>query len=435
MPNQNSAPLPQDVHPQAYQPAAVNGPPGPQWGAAPPHAQQGPPTNPFDYDRNRMAAMQAGQPSQPVPGGQLPPYDHRDGGRQGVPPPPRPGSPRQEPMRYQEPPRSQPTPRRGSPSPRTHSAAPNMYQGPQPPPQGQPSQQPSHQQPPHRITNPNYGPHVPSAPPAAINGPPGQGPYGRMPSPGPESRPIPEVRPLVENRPPSAGSQYPPQTYQHHANPAGPPGIAGGAPAPAAALAAAEAAQREREERTPSAAPKRSYREWEDGNGADQKPPSGDEKRPRLDDGYGRRPSPSPRPRSPMRRYSPAPELRHLDERRMNDGYHPSEAAHHPPSLPAMHQGTPQPPQPFPNINDAIKDERKDFGPPPPPSTSVPPQSTPQPPPPPQQHHEAAARKMEVDEDYDDEGEDEKRPAPRVSSERNSPRSGAQPVGPEPVKV
>lgn len=60
--------------------------------------------------------------------------------------------------------------------------------------------------------------------------------------------------------------------------------------------------------------------------------------------------------------------------------YHPSEAAHHPPThgmpgqLPPMQQG---------------------------------------PPPPPQQHEpERAARKMDIDEEYDDSGEDEKKPRP-----------------------
>ena len=39
-PNQGNAPVPQDVHPQAYQPASVHGPAAPQWGA--PQPQQPP---------------------------------------------------------------------------------------------------------------------------------------------------------------------------------------------------------------------------------------------------------------------------------------------------------------------------------------------------------------------------------------------------------
>jgi len=37
---------------------------------------------------------------------------------------------------------------------------------------------------------------------------------------------------------------------------------------------------------------------------------------------------------------------------------------------------------------------------------------------------EPAARKMDVDEDYDDEGEEEKKAPGPVRSERNSPRTG-----------
>ena len=43
LPNQAGAPLPQDVHPQAYQPGALGGPPGQPWGA---QAHNGPPAGP-----------------------------------------------------------------------------------------------------------------------------------------------------------------------------------------------------------------------------------------------------------------------------------------------------------------------------------------------------------------------------------------------------
>lgn len=393
MPNQNSAPLPQDVHPQAYQPA-INGPPGPQWGA--PGLSQAPQPAPAptlnEYNR-RLAEMQQ---NPQLPPQQHNPYDQRDGIR---PPAPhtqaRPASPRPEPLRqYHDPARPGPPPRRGlSPSPKSHNAVPSWSQGPQglppqpPPPQ---TQLPPHQPPPpQRISNPNYGGPAASVPPppAGLNGPAHQGPmpgYNRMTSPPPE------VRPIVENRPQSAGSNYPHQTYQHHPNPSALGGMASGAPAPAAAFAAAEAAQREREDRTPSG-PKR-HREWEDDHTMAPKPPN-EEKRPRLDDHLMRRPSPPDRVPSPPRRSPPEAEARRLeDQRRINDGYHPSEAAHHPPTLPAMQHNLPplsHPPEPVAN------DERKE-------------------------QHEPAARQMDVDEDYDDEGEDDKR---NGKSERSSPRS------------
>lgn len=199
----------------------------------------------------------------------------------------------------------------------------------------------------------------------------------------------PEVRPIVENRAgsPRNGYQGP---YQHHADPASGGGIAGGAPAPASALAAAEAAARDREDRPPTAPPKR-LREWEDNDHVNPKPPSNDEKRQKLEEPHSRRPSPPPhRISSPqVPRHSPqdAP-----DARRFNDGYHPSEAAHHPPSLPPMTSAQP----PLPRMSETPKQERPE-------------------------HHEPAARHMEVDENYDDEGDDAK---PTVSkSERGSPRN------------
>lgn len=396
VPNQNSAPIPQDVHPQAYQPASINGPPGPQWGAqTPSQAPQGPiPPALGSGDWNRpLASIRDPQ----LPPQQLNQYDQRDPIR---PPtqhaPPRPASPRQEPLRqYQEPPRPNPSapPRRGlSPSPKTHNVAPNMYHVPPSlPPQGPPAQSQMQQhQPPNRISNPNYGPHPatvpppPPPPPTGLNGPPSQGPlppYGRMASPPPE------VRPIIENRVSSPGSNYPQQQYQHHPNPSSAGGIASGAPAPASAQAAAEAAARERDERTPTAPPKR-LREWEDESPMNQKPPTNDEKRQRLDEPHSRRTSPPHRIPSPPR-HSPHDSM---DARRLNDGYHPSEAAHNPPSLPSINAT-----QPMPRISETPKQERPE-------------------------HHEPAARQMDVDEDYSDGAEDEKRNGP-LKSERESPRT------------
>jgi glucose repression mediator protein len=432
-PNQGNAPIPQDVHPQAYQPASVHGPAAPQWGA--PQPQQ-PPQGPAPpalaasgWDRPLAQIRDTGLPPQ-----QLNPYEQREGIR-----PPtqhavqRPVSPRQEPARsYGEPPRpptngpgpqgpaGPPPPgpgplRRGmSPSPKTHHVAPSPYHAP--PPQHTP--QPLHSQPPtplhqsqppqpNRISNPNYGPgsHAgsvpppPPPPPTGLGGPSTQGPsqgpvlpYGRPASPPPE------VRPIVENRAgsPRNGYQGP---YQHHPDPSASSGIASGAPPPASALVAAEQAARDRDDRPPTAPPKR-HREWEDNEHVNPKPPTHDEKRQKLEEPHSRRPSPPHRMSSPqVPRHSPQDGP---DPRRFNDGYHPSEAAHHPPSLPSM-ASAPAPSR----ASEAPKPE----------------------------HHEPAARQMDVDENYDDEGEEAKPNAPK--SERGSPRSAPTngvPHAPTPVE-
>jgi hypothetical protein len=411
------APMPQDVHPQAYQNPGLQGPAAPQWNPQPQQPPHGPapPAVGGNSEWNRPLA-QIRDPG--LPPQQLNPYEQRDGIR---PPaqhtPHRPASPRQEPMRpYQEaprPPTNGPGPagpthppgpaplRRGmSPSPKTHSVAPSPYHPgpPQLPPQGPPppAQLPPHQQqPPTRITNPNYGPQAappgpPPPPPTGLNGPPSQGPRPpyRMNSPPP-----PEVRPIVENRAgsPRNGYQGPYQT--HHADSTG-GGIAGGAPAPASALAAAEAAARERDERPPTAPPKR-MREWDEGDHMNQKPPTNDEKRQKMEEPRSRRPSP------PVHRMSSPQVPRHSpqdapDARRFNDGYHPSEAAHHAPSLPPVNAA--QPPPPLPRMAETPKQERPE-------------------------HHEPAARHMDVDENYDDEGDETKPAVPK--SERSSPRTGS----------
>ncbi|KAF2114678.1 hypothetical protein BDV96DRAFT_577222 [Lophiotrema nucula] len=426
-PNQGSAPVPQDVHPQAYQPASIHGPAAPQWGAPQPQQPpQGPPPPALGGSEWNRPLAQIRDPG--LPPQQLNPYDQRESVRPQTQHA-RPASPRQEPMRpYQEPLRPTPNgpvlggpPRRGlSPSPKTHNVAPSPYHPGPPhlPPQAPPtpSQLPPHQQPqqqsqsgpPNRISNPNYGPHAanvpppPPPPPTGLGGSSNQGgpmpPYGRMGSP------VPEVRPIVENRAgsPRNGYQGP---YQHHADTSSTPAIGAGAPPPAAAMAAAEAAAREREERPPTAPPKR-MREWEDNDHMGPKPPASDEKRQKLEEPHSRRPSPPHRMSSPqVPRHSPqdAP-----DPRRFNDGYHPSEAAHHPPSLPPMNAAS-QPP--LPRMSETPKQERPE-------------------------HHEPAARHMDVDENYDDEGEDTKPNVPK--SERGSPRNGATngvPHAPIPVEA
>ncbi|MCJ1253394.1 hypothetical protein MMC24_001205 [Lignoscripta atroalba] len=384
LPNQqHSAPAPQDVHPQHYQAAGVGAPPGPQWGIpapAPGPPSQGPASASADWNNRRLAEIQHPQPQPPSH------YDQRDGLRQQLPP--RQPSPRQEQMRqYQEPHRHTPV-RRPSPPPNINHIAPSSYPGPQGLPQP-PSFQP--QQPvPTRIINPNYG--APSTGIATgiahpLNGGPGMPPIGRGNSPPPE------IRPIADDRVPSPGSGYPHQQYQHHPGPSQPGGIAAGAPPPTAALVAAEAAAaREREDRAPPTF-KRQF-EPEDDYKISNKKPANNESRGRLEDHHHHRASPPDRPVSPRdRQRRTSSEIRREDQRRANENYHPSEAAHHPQTLPAIHQQADH----LPPKADPSPDHRRE-------------------------PYEPAARKMDVDEDYDDEAEDEKRMG--GSGGRNSPQRG-----------
>lgn len=255
--------------------------------------------------------------------------------------------------------------------------------------------------------NPNYaGPAGGSLPPTpnGTNGPPpGSLPtYGRSGSP-----PRTEVRPILDNRMTSPKTGYPhQQSYSHHPDSSNPGGIAGGAPPPAAALAAAEAAASDRaNERPGSVGPKR-LREWEEEPAVVKKAAS-DENRARMDDMHHRRPSTPPQQEAFRRSSSEA--RRAEDQRRANENYHPSEAAHMPQthSLPAQlppMQSTPGPAQetqlPPPAPKDYPMEDRSNE--PRPESTVPPPQQAPAEP-------ERAARKVDVDEDYDDDAEDEKK--------------------------
>lgn len=181
-------------------------------------------------------------------------------------------------------------------------------------------------------------------------------------------------------------------------------------------------------DRPPSVASKR-LREWEDEPAI--KKPANEENRARMEDVRHRRPS-TPLRGDPYRRSPDAhrfEEQRRLEEQRMedqrradeirradeqqrhaNDGYHPSEAAHHPPAhampnhLPPMQQGpSPMPGTlherlpPTPAPKDYSQEERARLEHPPAPVT------------PQVNEPERAARKMDVDEDYDDSGEEEKK--------------------------
>lgn len=206
------------------------------------------------------------------------------------------------------------------------------------------------------------------------------------------------MRPLVEQRPSSAESGY--QPYPPH--PTGPSGIAAGAPAPLAALAAAEEAARNRTDDRPPAAPKR-LRDYED----ELKAMNGDEKRPRLDDSVPRPPSVTDR------RNSPSAHRASLDRALANsENYHPSEAAHHPPpvgptQLPAINSTAPNSAgSAAPSLPplEGMKEERE--------GSARPPARVEEPP----------ARKMDVDENYDD---DELEGKEKVS-ERSSPRTAGE---------
>ena len=195
-------------------------------------------------------------------------------------------------------------------------------------------------------------------------------PYGRPFSPTPEIRPLRDEGPIT----PSSGYPQPPYHHPQYS------GIANGAPPPAAAMVAAEAAARDRDERPPSV--NKRTREWE--ADAPSKKPANNETRARLDDVNGPRTSPqssTAAPGAPFRRSSS--EIRQENERRANENYHPSEAAHHPYTAPG--------PMPsMQNILEGPKEERKE-------------------------PVENAARKVDADEDYDNVEDDKRAPGSRSS--------------------
>jgi glucose repression mediator protein len=182
------------------------------------------------------------------------------------------------------------------------------------------------------------------------------------------------------------------------------PQIAGGAPPPSNAQYAADAAARERDERPSSTAPKR-IREWEEDQSV--KRPATDETRTRLDEIKLQRQSPQPLKVSTPPNRSPS-EMRRMDEQRPSSTYHPSEAAHHPPAPPA--------PQSLPSMQTINQ--------PSPPRMSAAPREEEQraPPPQPTPVYEPAARKMEIDDNYDDSGDDDKR-STKQESRRGSPKT------------
>jgi general transcriptional corepressor CYC8 len=154
-------------------------------------------------------------------------------------------------------------------------------------------------------------------------------------------------------------------------------------------------------DRPPSALKR--HREWEP-EGAPSKKLASDETRTRLDDHASLQVSPTGRVATPPNTHRRnSSEIRKENQRIADQNYHPSEAAHHPaPLAPPTSQplqaqhgpasNVPLTPQsqhsqqmpPITALYDAAKEEQKD-------------------------QVEGAARKVNVDENYDDEGEDDKR--------------------------
>ena len=296
-------------------------------------------------------------------------------------PPPRAPSPRQDGPRSYESSRQTPVRKMQSPSPKMQPSNPGMFPpGPQSLPQISMQERP-----------PTFGSGVrPSPtmggppPPPHANGPASSStlpPYGRPFSPPNE------LRPLRDERPPSPPGAFRPPPFQSSQQF---PSISNGVPSAAPPLPPVEGPPRD--DRPPSAM-KRS-REWEADAGPSKKLAS-EETRARLDDPIRRNSPPGrlPTPKEHFRRSSS--ESRREQERRANENYHPSEAAHHPYS---------RPPQQIPSMHsilDGPKDDRKE-------------------------QVEQAARKVDVDEDYDNNSEDEKQRGP-PSGSVNSPQVGGPP--------
>lgn len=190
-------------------------------------------------------------------------------------------------------------------------------------------------------------------------------------------------------------------------------------------------------DRPPSVGPKRG-REWEEEPAV--KKQANEENRARLDDVKHRRPSMSPR--EEFRR--PSPDSRRVEERRAeeprrpeeaapkSDSYHPSEAAHHvqnhsvagAPLPPMQASSTPTQEKAQPAV--VPKEEPVAEQPPAVEAPAAAPAAPSEP--------ERAARKMDVDEDYDDSGEDDKKAAPATSA-ANGPKPAstteeAKPISP-----
>lgn len=381
--NQHSAPVPQDVHPQAYQ-TGVGVPPGVSWGGQGAHAQQ-PPNQP-QLDPARVSEWQRGivglnNPPPPQALNQNGGFESRDAGRMQ----PRAPSPAREPARlYHDVARQSSIRKAQSPSPKMQSGPSSMYP---PGPQTLPQINNPQERTPHLGPAPRPSPSLNGTAPQPPTAPPGPPQAGGLPPYGRAYSPPQELRPMREERPPSANSNY------HHPLPPAPAfqNVNVMAAPTSQPNSATEPMRPDRDDR-PASAMKRT-REWE--QEPPSKKPANEETRARLDDHPARRHSPPGRIETPRDRYRrSSSEIRRENERRANENYHPSDAAHHPFSLqphpaPLAPQQAPQPQQ-IPSMHSIMDMPKQE---------------------PRKEVVEPAARKVEVDEDYDNNSEDDKRTA------------------------
>ncbi|KAK6377282.1 glucose repression mediator protein [Lithohypha guttulata] len=384
----SNQPVPQDVHPQAYQ-NTVGVPPGVSWGGQGGHAQQPPGQLPVDPARvsewqRGVAGLHNPPPPQALPQPQNGAFESLDINRL----PPRAQSPPREPLRlYHDAARQSQAQKRGTPSPKMQSGLSGMFPpGPQTLPQiNNPQERTPHLGPAPRPSPSMNG--LPQSLQAGSSGPPqssGLPPYGRAYSP-PQ-----ELRPMRDERPPSSNSSY------HH--PPLPPAPSfqnvNSGPAPISQTSSvAEPPRADRGDERPPSSMKR-QREWEQESHAVVKKPANEDTRARLDEFPSRRYSPPNRTETPRDHYrrSSSELRREQEQRRADANYHPSEAAHHPYSLqPQVAPPGAQQPQSIPSMHSILDMSKKDE--------------------PRKEINEPAARKVDVDEDYDNNSEDDKRKA------------------------
>ncbi|KAI1804533.1 TPR-like protein [Daldinia bambusicola] len=407
--------VPTDVHPQSY---GAQGPQAPTWTGSAPMQQSGP--GPHRPPPGPAAPNGWGQRTSDINPPQPPnPYEQREPFRGPPPPLPRQPSPRQEMRQYGDAGRPGPAPIRRGPSP----GPPAQYAPPLPGPSQQP---PPPAQGPARVNNPNYTP-APSSNIGPTNGPPNGGPPHSLMTYR-NGSPRSEPRLIHDNRMPSPKSAYPQHQapFPHQQEPGMP-----GNMEPGVHPKGAMGPDIHRDHDRPSSVASKRLREWEDEPSI--KKPANDETRARMEDIRHRRQSTPPPPRDPYRRSPDAhrfeeqrrmeeqrrvddqrrvEEMRRVEEQRhVAESYHPSDAAHHPPThsmpnhLPPMQQGPPPQlpslihdgPQPSPAPKDYPPDERQRLEHPAAPTPSQ------------VNEPERAARKMDVDDDYDDSGEEEKK--------------------------
>jgi general transcriptional corepressor CYC8 len=356
------------------------------------------------------------------------PYDRPEPLRGPPPPPPPPpgpvtrGSPRVEQLRHYEPNRPSSI-RRPSPPPMGAHPGPSPYGPQQLPTTLQPSGHPN------RILNPN---HPPTQPPNGLNSSPA-GPHLPMQPPARLHSPPPEIKPIHEHNQTGSPAGLPhmqPRSSLGYSTPTMPP-----VGPPTTSYPSEVQGSRDHDDR-PQTGIKRPADSDDDYKIPNKKHMNG-ESRSRFDEDSYHRGSPKDRPISPGQGHqrSNSSEVR---REQMNRDYHPSDAAHHLTTLPVIPPSQPPPPPPPPPPHSHVHTPQPHHQPhpPPPPPSQLPPSQPEQAQQPthappvaeapreerPQHYDEAPRRKMEVDEDYDDTPEDEKRV--------NGPNGRTSPVRP-----